>query len=167
SGDGGKTWSLRYEPILQHEGLKNVMSVSLLRLPDGAIAMFYLRKNSTEDCVPLMRVSTDEARSWSEPVPCIAEAGYYVLNNDRAVQLKSGRIILPMACHAKAGEKYGRRGTVVCAISDTAGRTWKRSTTELAGPETSKTGLQEPAVVELKDGRLMMLCRTALGSQYR
>src|SRR6185369_6716692 len=48
SGDGGKTWSLRYEPVLEHEGLKNVMSVSLLRLPDGAIAMFYLRKNSTE-----------------------------------------------------------------------------------------------------------------------
>src|SRR5947207_14465159 len=41
SGDGGKTWSLRYEPILENEGKKNVMSVSLLRLPEGEIAMFY------------------------------------------------------------------------------------------------------------------------------
>src|SRR5258706_11098155 len=38
SGDGGKTWSLRYEPILENEGKKNVMSVSLLRLAENEIA---------------------------------------------------------------------------------------------------------------------------------
>src|SRR6185295_5935190 len=40
SGDRGKTWSLRYEPVLEKEGKKNVMSVSLLRLSDNEIAMF-------------------------------------------------------------------------------------------------------------------------------
>src|SRR5436190_23927857 len=53
SGDGGKSWSLRYEPVLEHEGKQNVMSVSLLRLADGEIALFYLRKNSLEDCIPM------------------------------------------------------------------------------------------------------------------
>jgi Neuraminidase (sialidase) len=167
SGDSGRTWSLRYEPILENEGKRNVMSVSLLRLADGAIAMFYLRKNSAEDCLPMMRISADEARTWTDPVPCVPEAGYFVLNNDRAILLKSGRILLPLACHARTGSPYSRRGTVFCTYSDNGGRTWKKSTTELAGPEASKTGLQEPAVIELKDGRIMMLCRTGLGCQYR
>src|SRR5579862_3287087 len=101
SGDRGKTWSLRYEPILSGEGKQNVMSVSLLRLPEGEIAMFYLRKDGPDDCLPMMRISTEEGRNWAESVPCVAGTGYYVLNNHRAVLLKTGRIVLPLACHAK------------------------------------------------------------------
>jgi Neuraminidase (sialidase) len=167
SGDGGRTWSLRYEPVLSGEGKQNVMSVSLLRLPEGEIAMFYLRKNGPDDCIPMMRISTEEGRNWGESVPCIAEGGYYVMNNHRAVQLKSGRIVLPLARHSKDGAKRSPHGTFLCAYSDNGGRTWKRSTTELFGPEHSRSGLQEPAVVELKDGRLMMLARTDQGCQYR
>src|SRR5690554_1515833 len=52
SEDGGKTWSPDDEVILQNEGKMNVMSVSLVRLQNEDIALFYLRKNSTEDCIP-------------------------------------------------------------------------------------------------------------------
>ena len=167
SGDGGRTWSLRYEPVLENEGKKNVMSVSLLRLNENEIAMFYLRKNSLEDCIPMMRLSTDEGRSWNDAVPCVVGEGYYVLNNDRAVRLKSGRIVLPLARHAKGGEKRSVRSSSLCVFSDNGGRSWRRSASELEGPEASRTGLQEPGVIELKDGRLMMFMRTDLGSQYR
>jgi Neuraminidase (sialidase) len=115
----------------------------------------------------MLRLSTDEGRSWNDAVSCVAGEGYYVMNNDRAVLLKSGRIVLPLARHGKAGEKRGVRGTFLCALSDNGGRTWRKSATELEGPETSRTGLQEPAVIELKDGRLMMLARTDMGCQYR
>jgi Neuraminidase (sialidase) len=167
SGDRGKTWSLRWEPVVSGEGKQNVMSVSLLRLPEGEIAMFYLRKNGPEDCIPMMRISTDEGRHWGESTPCVSSAGYYVLNNHRAVLLKSGRIVLPLACHAKDGAKRGPRGSFVCAYSDNGGRSWRKSASELEGVPTSRSGLQEPAVVELKDGRLMMLARTDQGCQYR
>jgi hypothetical protein len=167
SGDQGKTWSLRYEPVLEGEGKKNVMSVSLLRLSDDEIAMFYLRKNSLEDCLPMMRLSRDEGRTWNDAVPCIAGEGYYVLNNARAVLLKGGRIVLPLARHARSGESRSLRSTSLCAYSDNSGRTWKKSATELEGPAVSRTGLQEPGVIELKDGRLMMFMRTDMGCQYR
>src|SRR5436190_9968919 len=85
SGDQGRTWSLRYEPVLENEGKKNVMSVSLVRLAEDEIAMFYLRKYSAEDCVPMMRLSTDEGRNWNDAVSCVGGEGYYVLNNDRAL----------------------------------------------------------------------------------
>jgi hypothetical protein len=45
------------------------MSVSLLCLQNNYIALFYLRKRSTEDCISIMRISKDEAKSWSDAVP--------------------------------------------------------------------------------------------------
>src|SRR6478609_5909518 len=50
SSDGGKTWTAKDRVVVANEGGFNVMSVSLLRLKSGEIALFYLRKNSLEDC---------------------------------------------------------------------------------------------------------------------
>jgi len=166
SGDRGKTWSLRYEPLIANDAKHNVMSVSLLRLSDTEIALFYLRKNGPEDCVPMMRISKEEGRNWSDAVSCVVEGGYYVMNNHRAVLLKSGRLLLPLARHAKGGAKRTPRAAFLCSYSDNGGRTWKHSA-ELEGPAASHSGLQEPAVIELKDGSLMMLARTDQGSQFR
>jgi Neuraminidase (sialidase) len=55
----------------------------------------------------------------------------------------------------------------MCFLSDDNGKTWHQSDTALQGPENSRSGLQEPGVIELKDGRLMMLCRTDQGCQMR
>ena len=166
SADGGKTWSATDVPIVGQEGGMNVMSASLLRLKDGRIALFYLRKNSQSDCRPYLRYSSDEAKTWSEPVLCIPENGYYVLNNDRAVQLKNGRIVLPVAMHPPADSPSGWAGLAMAYVSGDAGRTWRRSRTVLEPPAGNRAGLQEPGVVELKDARLMMFIRTTLGSQY-
>jgi Neuraminidase (sialidase) len=148
----------------------NVMSVSLLRLADGRIALFYAIKNSGTDCRLYMRTSADETRTWSEPTLCIPPEGYYVVNNDRVIQLKSGRLVVPAARHnypATPGAPLTHRGKVTCFLSDDAGKTWRAGTTTLEAPQKSRSGLQEPGVVELKNGDLLMLMRTDLGSQYR
>lgn len=167
SADGGRTWSAEDTLILPNEGGINTMSVSLLRLQDGGIGLFYLRKNSRADCRLYMRRSRDEASSWSEPVLCIEPVGYYVVNNDRVLQLRRGRLVAPAARHSLPGEEFRPRGDAMCYLSDDGGATWRRSETVLEAPAESKSGLQEPGVVELEDGRLMMLCRTDLGCQYR
>lgn len=165
SSDGGLTWTATDTTLVGREGTMNAMSVSLLRLKDGRIALFYLRKNSLADCHPFLRYSSDEAVTWSEPISAIAEPGYFVLNNDRVVQLKSGRLVMPVALHAPIDGKYSLRGVAMTYLSDDAGRTWRRSGS-LAAPAEDRAGFQEPGVVELKDGRLMMFIRTQLGSQY-
>lgn len=168
SADGGQTWS-EPETVVRRTGGLNVMSVSLLRLAGGEIALFYLRKTSQEDCRPVMCVSTDETRIWSDPIDCITdEVGYYVLNNDRAVQLESGRIVLPVAWHQGPGRPRDSAGIIMCYLSDDSGRTWRRSQDTFKGydPEGRRITVQEPGVVELKDGRLMMFIRTDAGSQY-
>jgi len=170
SSDGGKTWTANDVSILPNEGQMNVMSVSLLRLKSGAIALFYLRKNSTADCRPCVRFSTDEARTWSEPTQCIAdEVGYYVMNNDRVIQTASGRLVAPVALHHRPDWKQPDwQGIVMCYLSDDEGKTWRRSKDQWKGadPQGKRVTLQEPGVVELNDRRVMMYCRTASGCQY-
>jgi sialidase-1 len=168
SEDGGRTWTEKDTVVLPNEGGMNIMSVSLLRLQDGRIGLLYLRKNATDDCRPLLRFSEDEGASWSDPVCCIEEPiGYYVVNNDRLVQLTSGELVIPAARHALKGEKFSGRGKALCALSNDGGRTWRLSKSLLEAPADIRTGLQEPGVIELKDGRLMMLSRTSGGCQYR
>ena len=40
-----------------------------------------------------------KAARWSKAVRCIPAPGYFVLNNDRVVQLSTGRLVLPAAFH--------------------------------------------------------------------
>ena len=171
SSDGGKTWTDEDIVVMQNDAGMNLMSVSLLRLADGRIALFYLRKNSKTDCRPEMRLSADEGKTWSEPVMCIPDddLGYYVLNNDRAVQLSTGRIVLPVAQHRLPTEpKTDWNGKVLCYFSDDSGKTWKRSKSVLLtrANDGGRITTQEPGVVELADGRTMIYARTGSGSQY-
>ncbi len=159
SSDGGRTWTSEDVVILPNEGTMNIMSVSLLRLQSGEIALFYLRKNSLEDCRAMMRISTDEAQTWSEATLCIPPGGYYVVNNDRVIQLASGRLVVPAARHNVPGGKWTGRGVAMCFLSDDKGVTWRQSDSEIEAPSKGGAGLQEPGVIELKDGRLMMLSR--------
>jgi Neuraminidase (sialidase) len=172
STDGGLTWTDEDEVVVPNEGGFNVMSVSLLRLQNGSIALFYMVKNSLEDCRPVMRVSRDEAKTWSDPVGIIpdAEEGYHVLNNDRVVQLADGRLICPVALHNRPSYiEPDWSGILLCYFSDDSGQTWQRSTSALKGshPDGTRILLQEPGVLELQDGRLWMWARTNEGYQYQ
>ncbi len=167
SSDGGQSWTPDDVTLVANEGAMNVMSVSLLRLGDGRIALFYLRKNSVFDCKPFLRVSSDEGAHWSEPVQCVFGEGYWVLNNDRVVELASGRLLMPLARHLPRDGNYNPRGMAQVCYSDDHGLTWRSGKSVLECPTASPAGLQEPGVVALKDGRILMFIRTRLGRQYR
>lgn len=160
SYDKGKTWTNEDVTILGNEGGMNIMSVSLLRLQSGEIALFYLRKNSKTDCIPFMRISSDEAKTWSKPKRCMESEGYHVVNNDRFVQLPNGRIIFPTSVHDAPNWANGK---ILCYYSDDNGNTWLKSE-QAANPENIV--LQEPGIVELENGKLMLFCRTDTGVQY-
>lgn len=165
SSDNGKTWTTDDVKIVDQEGKMNVMSVSLLRMQNGNIALFYLRKNSTFDCIPMMRVSEDEAKTWSEPRPCITDReGYFVLNNNRVIQLKNGRLMFAVALHQSPGDTvFARQGRLWSYYSDDNGTTWTAST-EVPNPEEIIT--QEPGLVELDNGQILMYSRTMSNLQY-
>jgi sialidase-1 len=165
--DDGRTWSPRDRIVVTNEGGMNVMSVSLLRLASGEIALFYLRKNSSQDCRPMLRLSPDEGATWSAPKECITdEIGYYVLNNNRVIQLKSGRLVMPTARHEFIGGKL-QPGKIMVYLSDDQGQTWRRGRGILEKDEKgNRVNLMEPGVVEASPHRILMLIRTKLGCQY-
>tara|TARA_R110002096_G_scaffold215671_5_gene403539 strand:+ start:1374 stop:2516 length:1143 start_codon:yes stop_codon:yes gene_type:complete len=164
SSDGGKTWTKNDEVIVSNEGGMNVMSVSFVRLANGSIALFYARKNSLDDCKPILRISNNEAQTWSEPISVISDKdGYFVLNNDRVIQLPSGRLLAPVSLHKTAGVDFSMRGSIYCYYSDDNGITWK-SSKEM--PNKGEVVVQEPGVVRLKNGDIMMWLRTDQGVQY-
>lgn len=163
SKDGGRTWSDQDERVLDNEGEMNVMSVSLLQLDNEEIAMFYLRKNTTDDCLPYVRFSRDEGKSWSPAVPCITDkSGYFVLNNDRVIQLENGRLLMAVAWHKNLNTDRSGNGNLFSYYSDDHGRTWKASD-EVSAPRDVLT--QEPGLVELKNGQIMMFIRATNGRQ--
>jgi hypothetical protein len=128
STDDGRTWTDHDELVVQNEGAQNVMSVSLLRLADGRIALFYGRRESLTDGRPVLRLSSDEGRTWGPPTLCITdEVAGYNLNNARAIQLKTGRIVLPVARHTLPGQPTIEwPGTLMAYFSDDNG-SWNDS----------------------------------------
>ena len=165
SSDGGKTWTAEDKLEIPNEGKLNVMSVTCRRLTDGRIMLLYLVKENPGDCRPYLRFSDDETQTWSERICAIAEPSYNVVNNDRAIQLASGRLLIPVACHAfQGGDQYNYDGNAdtFCLISDDGGATWTR------GASVAKTPgavYQEPGVCELSDGRILMNIRSDAGHQ--
>jgi hypothetical protein len=172
SSDGGCTWTVEENNVVENEGRCNVMSVSLLRLQDGRLGLWYLRKDDIDNCHAYLRFSDDD-RTWSEPVCCIPAPGYFVVCNDRVVQLTGGRLIIPAAYDRNPlppgadphniYASFDGRGIAIWFLSDDHGITWRESRDWWALPVRSTSGLQEPGVVELGDGRLYAYCRTDVG----
>ncbi len=161
SKDGGKTWSKPYV-IQENTGKQNVMSVSLLRLRDGRIGMWYLEKNSDTDLQVYVRYSGDEAKTWTKPLRVTPGEGYHIMNNDRVIQTSTGRILCPISWAADIGKRDPL--LVFCMYSDDDGQTWHRSLPNLEAP---MMGALEPGVVELANGDILMFIRTQTGCQYK
>lgn len=171
SDDGGRTWG---EPsvVFAPEPGTMEMSVTLLRLASGRLACFTVIKRDKIDCRPYVRFSDDDGATWTAARRVVEAPGYFVLNNDRVIQTSTGRLIMPLGWHRLSPgapntyEGIDLRAVTIWYYSDDAGATWKEADTWWALPAVTRTGLQEPGVVELADGSLLSWARTDQGCQY-
>jgi hypothetical protein len=169
SVDEGKSWS-KERVLVPNEGKFNVMSVSLLRLKSGEILLFYLTKNSWGDLNLWVRRSADDLKTLSGPVRATTLDGYHVVNNDRVVQLSSGRILVPAALHPcpdGTEATWSDAAIPLVYYSDDEGLTWKKDETDPTKLPIAGVTLQEPGLVELSDGRILMYHRADGGSQFQ
>lgn len=166
SSDGGVSWSLP-RVVVSAKGGMNVMSVSLRRLADGRIALFFLRKHSLVDCRPVVCFSSDEGQSWSESVEIVPkdDVGYDVLNNDRVLRLDDGALLVPVARHAGNAmtPEFSVAGRLRCHRSEDGGATW---TCGAWAPTVPGVVLQEPGLFVDSEGALCMYARSDGGVQY-
>lgn len=165
SEDLGRTWGTKFT-LQENVGAQNVMSVSLLRLQSGELLFFYLRKNADDDLQVFVRRSADEGSTWSDPLMVTSGSGYFVMNNARVVQLASGRLLAPCAWNPGTWRQTGaaRASVGVVYYSDDDGRSWQASASRV---KLGGIGCQEPGVVELSDGRVLMIIRNSLGTIHK
>lgn len=168
SRDRGRTWTDR-RVMQPNEWRHNVKHPNLVRLSDSEVLFSYVGWDSASQRNVFMRRSTDNGRTWGEQVR-ISEPGWYCNNADRAVRLKSGRVLLPahgpFADNYIGGQPYRGGRTKLHSFvfySDDGFRTWRRSTDSMTAPGR---GCHEPSIVELRDGRLFCLMRNTNQVQY-
>lgn len=173
SSDEGETWTKPVTAIpASLFGTDNVMSVSLMRMRNGDVGLFYIVKQTKIINRMILSRSSDEGKTFYSHTECSLpdRAGYYVLNNDRVERLSSGRLIMPLAYHRGGyGEKayFDGRSYDVFLLSDDDGATWRESSDAVFPPFThSGSGLQEPGVIEKKNGVLWGYSRTDKMVQY-
>jgi len=174
SSDNGETWTgdiIIVEP--EEYGVCNIMSVSLLRMSNNDVGLFYLIRYGVHDLRIHLRRSSDEGNTWGSAICSIPARGCYVTNNDRIVRLSSGRIIIPAAFHKMCGESECNfssmdiHGITHFFLSDDDGVTWREAKNFCAlQSRHSGSGLQEPGLIELRNGTLWAWARTDLDRQY-
>lgn len=164
SSDLGKSWTEESTliPTPKPSGQGRYCHPSLLRLTNSQLLLSYIYVSGA---TPLFghnyyRRSADDGKTWGDQLIVTPETGYHIMHNDKLVQLSSGRIIAPVE-YSFATTTDDHAGYVSYTwYSDDNGYSWNKSenVVNMLPVET-----QEPHVVELKDGRLLMLMRTYSG----
>ncbi len=169
STDGGRTWQEqgRMKTEWKLSGMISDGGITFLRLQDGRLA--FLAHRHVEGLhgggLPVISFSADDGQTWT-PARSIGEPeGVWYVMNDRMIQMKSGRLVVPVSHMPQGMGTYeGDRNLGLCFFSDDAGETWRRSSkpADLADDR----GMAEPCVAEVDNGRLLMLARTGSGCNY-
>jgi len=177
SEDGGQTWS---KPFLIEPNTArcNVGRLSMFRLPHyhdslhehpACLAHIFVELNSLYQNRMFIKTSVDEGKSWSNPTQIndVGTLGHICQRGDTALTLSSGRVLVPV---------YGCLGGMCASFmyySDDAGYTWSRNLGEMAirfkdGKRVvAFSQFEEPAVAELRDGRLLCFGRTNTGRLWQ
>ena len=199
SSDEGRTWS---EAQSLEVPAKDGQVNSVIRLNSGKLALFAIynddvRHHQNRNFVTNRLnwyVSSDEGKTWSEPVRMNPTGQPGAPHHDTVIQTQKGRIIVPVRSfnqgHFGMYETTGAYGVVrgtrkkigghahwpemdvsFVYYSDDEGQTWWRSDREIVVWKDKGYGgmwpMDEPNVIELKDGRILMFARTTLGRLYQ
>jgi sialidase-1 len=174
SEDKGKTWGeqamlVPNPPPPSTRGY--YVHPSLFYIPNGDLLLSYIYSNyPPNEGMPYYGMSyykrsNDHGKTWSEQFVMTPNTGYEFTYNDKPIVLSTGRILAPTEKMAVVVKGNDHAGYVTSAYySDDNGYTWLRSENEVS---IYPIEAQEPHVVELKDGRLLMLFRTYSGHPGR
>jgi len=158
-----KKWSTP-EILINNHGIENIMSVSLLRLPDNSILIQYLEKNSCNDLKIVRRYSFNELETVSQPYYLDTHEGYNVVNNDR-VLLYNNHIYTPISRHLCKDGNFTYAGIMELSITDTDIKGYS----EIINIDTNDSSaiFQEPGIINLnRKGRMLMWFRNSTNNMF-
>jgi len=138
---------------------------NIWRLKSGKILHVFQKRTNNHPNFLLQassEISIDDGKTWTQGGHLHPQPGPYCTMNGKITQSsKTGRIFFPAATGGESleGEKVGGIGIW---YSDDDGSTWQESKNRL-DLTTTGLNLQEGEVVELFDGRLMLMARSDTG----
>lgn len=161
SSDRGATWSKPFD-ILVNDG--DVSPVGINRISDGSLLVFVNNQASwygldqappghspVNTRIGVIR-SNDEGRTWSPPVWLDMPYPYYQRAYAQSIELSDGSLLYPT--YSAATRTAPLHGAI--HRSTDGGRTWAL----LSRIERTDGGsVDEPSIVQLRDGRLMLITR--------
>ena len=182
SSDNGKTWS---KPVTVVDHRLDDRPDGLLTCRDGTVLCF-VNVNASwsgyhkapegfegdldglNDKQFVIR-STDSGRTWSDPIWIDSPGTFYERAHGRPIQLEDGAILWPTYYENIGGpQSGGAMGEEVNTVSDAdrhlmgaihrstdSGKTW----TTISTIRRKGKNVDEPAIAQLKDGRLIMATR--------
>lgn len=155
-------------------GVKNLMCVTLRRMNNGDLGLFFLKKNNDGSSEYILLKSSDEGKSFYKTIKCLPVTfpSYYVVNNCRVLKTSDGKWFIPAASHRKGKLSNGEIDFDYYAfsllfVSEDDGESWYETEHKFINnaPHT-ETGLQEPGICELGNGILYSYFRTDCMCQY-
>ncbi len=178
SGDEGATWSEPHRCCDLPAGVWGGGAALIDRR--GEVQLFFIRprdasggkKPAVDRFLDMWHLRSTGGRSvWTQPVRI---HGGYIGAVSNAIQLKSGRIVMPFGDWVAGRERQPPTGAIetTALYSDDDGATFHLSPSRLVAPVADdfngdKVGACEPAVIELHDGRVLMFLRTQTGRLYQ
>jgi Neuraminidase (sialidase) len=178
STDNGKTWS---EPWLMSKTDGKSVEChhnTILNLGSGKLGMVYATRDVPKSRVgrdggTVFATSSDNGQTWSNV--SVIEPRFGICCTGHAIVMSTGRIVAPVfkwISYDPTGEAESMISPSVSYayvyVSDDQGQTWTQSLSELfVSHYRAAYDLEEPAVIELKDGRLLMHMRSQLGRGFR
>jgi sialidase-1 len=180
SSDAGKTWSAR-QKIAQVEGPIKKNPAALAKKVGKAEDVTYNNAVAIVDaqtgavhflfCVEYNRCfyqrSDDDGQTFSKPVEITATLDEFRKEYDwkafgtgpgHGIQLKSGRLVVPVWMSTGAGDNAHHPSLVVTIYSDDHGKTWKRGTV-VANETDPLINPNETVLVQLADGPVLLNMR--------
>jgi hypothetical protein len=142
--------------------------IGFLRLQDGRLAFLSHRHvpGLHGGGLPVISFSADDGLTWTPARTIGQPEGVWYVMNDRMLQMKSGRLVVPVShMPTGTGTYEGDRNLGLCFLSDDGGVTWRRS--RKPANLADARGMAEPCVAEAAGSRLPMLARTGSGCKYR
>ena len=171
SVDEGKTWG---EPRIivnaADFGVQNVMSVSAMEQMNGDLAFYFLIKETDGSTTVGRALSFNGIDFRCERCQADYPKQYYVINNDRLVRLKDGRILAPAAYIPRENILEGKRApyATTLLISEDDGKSFFKADFDFTttDPLSMRYGLQEPGILAREDGSFYLWMRTNCYCQY-
>ncbi len=155
-------------------GVKNLMSVTLRRMCNGDLGVFFLKKEPNGNSEVILCCSDDEGKSFYKKTRCVpcTFPSYHVMNNCRVLKTTDNKWFIPVALHRKGVDSDGELDFDYYAfcllfMSEDDGETWRELPHKFTNPAPyTETGLQEPGITEFKNGTLYTYFRTDCMCQY-